>query len=225
MIMTILLLTIIGSLILLDKQAIGEFGISQPIVACPLIGLIFGEGYTGLFLGGILQLVWIGSLPLGSKEPLDNQSAGVIAISCYILAKTFSGEIAYEKIVFSCLLFAGIVSIVGQITSRVYKKFNNRLFNRVNKNSSDQAVVATHFAGLATSFLHSFILLGVFLGLYIAFLPLLNFLPNFTIGELLALPLAIGIAGIAHLVVIRKHIIFSVFGVITGVLLWVLLKL
>jgi mannose/fructose/N-acetylgalactosamine-specific phosphotransferase system component IIC len=38
----ILLLSILGGIVLLDKQAIGEFGVSQPIVACPLIGFIFG---------------------------------------------------------------------------------------------------------------------------------------------------------------------------------------
>jgi len=225
MIITILSLTVIGSFILLDKQAIGEFGISQPIVACPLIGLVFGHFSVGLFLGSVLQLIWVGSLPLGSKEPLDNQGAGVVAISIYILANNLLINRAYEKIIFICLLLAGITSLVGQIFSKTQKKINNILFNKVNENSSEKLIITVHFMGLLTSFLRNLILIGLFLILFIAITPLMKFLPNFTIGELLILPLVIGVAGIAHLVVIRKHILFSVIGVITGLLLWVLLKL
>jgi mannose/fructose/N-acetylgalactosamine-specific phosphotransferase system component IIC len=70
-------------LLLLDKWAFGEFGLSQPIVSCPLIGLIFGDFTTGLFLGVALQLVWIDALPLGAGKPLDYQSAGVVSITSY----------------------------------------------------------------------------------------------------------------------------------------------
>ncbi len=221
----ILSLSILGGIILLDKQAIGEFGVSQPIVACPLIGFIFGEFSTGFLLGSVLQLIWTGALPLGSKEPLDNQGAGIVAISLFILANTRQINITYEKIIFTSLLFGGIASLIGQSLSQVQKKLNNKLFAHVNKNSTDKLIITTHFTGLITAFLRGFVLILVFLVLFILISPSIKLLPNFSIGELLTLPLIIGIASIARLVILRKRILYGTLGAMTGLLLWVLLKL
>lgn len=224
MIGSALLLSLIGGLVLLDKQAIGEFGISQPIVACPLLGLIFGDFNIGLLLGGVLQLVWIGSLPLGAKEPLDNQGAGVVAMSIFILAKNISLNTPHEKIIFVSFLFAGIASIIGQVLSQILKKTNNYLFNRVNKDSSDKLIISTHLSGVVTALLRGFVLIIIFLILFILIAPLIKLLPNFRLGELLVLPLAIGLAGIARLVIIKRQLLYSILGVVTGLALWVLLK-
>jgi mannose/fructose/N-acetylgalactosamine-specific phosphotransferase system component IIC len=225
MIITILLLSIIGGLILLDKQAIGEFGISQPIVACPLIGFIFGHFPIGLILGTVLQLIWIGSLPLGSKEPLDNQGAGVVAISVFILGYTKLVNPPCEKLIFVSLLLAGTASLIGQILSQLNKKANNILYKRVNVNSSDKSVIITHFTGLITAFLRGFILIALFLFVFILISPFINLLPNFKLSELMIIPLAIGIASLIHLVIIRKRILFCTFGIMTGLIIWILMKL
>lgn len=221
----ILLLSILGGIILLDKQAIGEFGISQPIVACPLIGFIFGEFSTGFILGSALQLIWTGALPLGSKEPLDNQGAGIVAISLFILATTMPINVTYEKMLFTSLLFGGVASLIGQSLSQAQKKLNNKLFTHVGKNSTDKLIITTHFTGLITAFLRGFVLILFLLVLFILISPLIKLLPDFSVGELLILPLIIGIASIARLVILRKRILYATLGVMTGLLLWVLLKL
>lgn len=224
MIITILLLSAIGGLILLDKMAIGEFGLSQPIVACPLIGLIFGELYIGLLVGCMLQLVWVGALPLGSKESLDNQGAGVVAITVFLLLSKTLKNNSVEKIIFTSLLFAALASIVGQYFTQVLKKINNKLFHRVNRNSSNRTIIITHFSGLINAFLRGYILILLFLLIAVLVTPYIRHLPDFKLAELLVLPLIIGIAGIAHLVIIKKYILVCSLGILSGVFLWVLLK-
>lgn len=221
----ILLLSILGGFILLDKQAIGEFGVSQPIVACPLIGFIFGEFSTGFLLGSVLQLIWIGTLPLGSKEPLDNQGAGIVAILLFILAGAVPIHITYGKMIFTSLLFGSIASLIGQSLSQAQKRYNNKLFVHVNKDSADKIISTTHFTGLVTAFFRGFLLIFVFLVLFIFISPLIKLLPNFSVSELLILPLMIGVASTARLFILRKRILYSTLGAITGLLLWVLLKL
>ncbi len=224
----IVILSLTGAIILWDKLAIGEFGVSQPVVCCPLIGLLFGEFHIGLLLGGVLQLVWVSSLPLGGKEPLDNQGAGVVAITTYILAKKIIVDVYQEQLIFITLLFAGLASIIGQIFSQIMKKANNQLYIRINQKSSSSSIIATNFSGLLTSFLRGFTLTILFQVLLIIISPLLKLLPQFNFIELLILPLAIGIAGIAHLVRqrrIKRRILFSVLGILTGIVLWVIVKL
>ncbi|MCX8014493.1 MAG: PTS sugar transporter subunit IIC [candidate division WOR-3 bacterium] len=236
MVTTSILLCLVGALILLDKQAIGELGISQPIIACPLIGHIFGAFEVGLFLGTALQLVWIGALPLGAKEPTDNQSAGVVAISSYLLAKKINIDVNTEKLMFVGLLLGSIASLFGQFSSQLLKRINNQLFLKATFGLEDKEIITAHFMGLLTFFLRNLVLMLFFQILLIFLAPLIKLLPQFSIAELIALPLGIGIAGIARLVILpfrlalrelryNKQIIFSILGMITGFILWIILKL
>ncbi|MBS4015043.1 MAG: PTS sugar transporter subunit IIC [Candidatus Latescibacteria bacterium] len=225
----ILICSVIGAFILLDKMAIGEFGLSQPIIACPLIGLIFGSFHTGLFLGAIIQLVWIGALPLGSKEPPDNQTAGIVAITSFLLAQRhFSNSLpaslySDEKILFASLIFAGVAAVIGQFTVKTLKKFNRRLFLSAVKDLSNKSIRRANFLGLITSFLRGFLTIGMFLILFYIISPLIRLLPQFTYRELLIVPLLISTAALVRFVVIQKKYVYSVFGILTGFGLWLIL--
>ncbi|MEO0225909.1 MAG: PTS sugar transporter subunit IIC, partial [candidate division WOR-3 bacterium] len=83
----IIILSLIGGLIMLDKYAIGEFGVSQPIIACPLIGLFFGAPEAGLTLGVLLQLIFFSNLPIGRSIPPDAQAGAVLSIASFILLR------------------------------------------------------------------------------------------------------------------------------------------
>lgn len=43
--------------------------IHRPLVIGPLVGLILGDVYTGLLVGGSLELVWMGMVPLAGAQP------------------------------------------------------------------------------------------------------------------------------------------------------------
>ena len=61
----VLLLSLVGGLIAADQTSAFQLMISRPIVAAPLIGLLLGDPATGLIVGSLLELIWMGRPPLG----------------------------------------------------------------------------------------------------------------------------------------------------------------
>jgi fructoselysine and glucoselysine-specific PTS system IID component len=55
----------------LDETAFGQFMVSRPIVAGPVVGWMIGRADLGLEIGALIELIWIGDLPVGAHLPLD----------------------------------------------------------------------------------------------------------------------------------------------------------
>jgi mannose PTS system EIIC component len=55
----------------LDVSAVGQFMVSRPIVVGPLVGWVCGHPDIGLEMGALIELIWIGDLPVGAHLPLD----------------------------------------------------------------------------------------------------------------------------------------------------------
>ena len=51
---------------------------NQPVVNCAVIGLILGDLTTGLVIGGMYQLMTIGSMPIGGANPPNTLIGGVM---------------------------------------------------------------------------------------------------------------------------------------------------
>lgn len=73
------LVGLVGGLLALDRTAVGQFGVSQPIAAGPLIGWLLGDAPTGFLIGGTLQLLYAGALPIGASVPPDDGLAALVA--------------------------------------------------------------------------------------------------------------------------------------------------
>lgn len=218
-----------GSLVLLDKWAIGEFGVSQPVVSCPLIGWLFGDLMTGVFLGCALQLVWVEALPLGADRPLDYQSAGVVGITSFLFAQRAqllagSCEELRSQTIFFSLLLAGLATIFGQYTDDRLKAYNAFWYRLGMRARTRAGVTLAHLGALSFAFSRGLLVVGLFLVAMWAALPYLNRLPGFTMQELLIVPLGFGAAGIFRLFVNRQRIPFTLGGAVLGGLLWVLVR-
>lgn len=81
----------------------------QPIVVGPVVGAILGETQIGLQVGGIYQLMQIGSMPVGGAQPPNAVLGGVIAT---IFAATASGSVTPAQAVGMAVPFA----MIGQAT-------------------------------------------------------------------------------------------------------------
>ena len=55
----------------MDVAAVGQSMISRPIVAGPLVGWMLGHADIGLELGALIELIWIGDLPVGAHLAMD----------------------------------------------------------------------------------------------------------------------------------------------------------
>ena len=214
---------LLAGLILLDRWQVGEFGLSQPIVACPLIGIVYGEAAAGLYLGLTLQLVWVASLPLGREQALDYQGAGVVAVLSYLLFMRLQGTNADAgaRALFGALGMAGLGTFVGAWLDGANKTLNNRLFRAGERARDARHLVAAHVSGIGTGMLRGSVLAALFLVLSLAAAPLVRMLPVFTKAELLALPLGIGVAAAVRMFVNLRRLPWALAGGLIAGIVWV----
>lgn len=74
----LLLITLFGGLICLDRRGAFQIMISQPLVVVPLMGFALGNLPMGLWLGAILQLLWLSTLMVGTNVPQNETVAAVV---------------------------------------------------------------------------------------------------------------------------------------------------
>ena len=127
MVFELLKISAIGGLIFLDSAPIGQWMISQPVVCGPLIGWFCGDPIPGFIIGGLIQLLWAGKLPIGSSCPPESSISAMVATIVYIFAKQVSGiDPVLENWVMvyaiSCGIGAG--TLAGKITI-AHRQFNN----------------------------------------------------------------------------------------------------
>lgn len=89
-----LLISTLLAFMSLDVVAVGQFMISRPIVVGPLIGWFLGHPDIGLELGALIELIWIGDLPVGAHLPMDlTILSGVsVAFTCELLGHQYPPE-------------------------------------------------------------------------------------------------------------------------------------
>jgi mannose/fructose/N-acetylgalactosamine-specific phosphotransferase system component IIC len=75
----------------LDTTAVGQFMVSRPIVVGPLVGWLLGHPNIGLEMGALIEMIWIGDLPVGAHLPLDlTMLSGVsVALACELAGNPF----------------------------------------------------------------------------------------------------------------------------------------
>ncbi|MDE9444165.1 PTS sugar transporter subunit IIC [Xenorhabdus bovienii] len=61
--------------------------IHRPVVVGPLVGLILGDVQTGLLVGGTLELIWMGMVPLAGAQPPNVVIGGIIGTTFAILTQ------------------------------------------------------------------------------------------------------------------------------------------
>ncbi|MBQ3834143.1 MAG: PTS sugar transporter subunit IIC, partial [Elusimicrobia bacterium] len=63
--------SLIGAILSADITMFGQFMISRPIFCGPLFGYFLGDIHTGLWLGMIVEMLWINEIPMGVAVPVD----------------------------------------------------------------------------------------------------------------------------------------------------------
>jgi PTS system mannose-specific IIC component/fructoselysine and glucoselysine-specific PTS system IIC component len=80
--------------------------INQPLVLCPLVGVIMGDPVTGIVAGATLQLVFLGVMGIGGTLPPDSTLGAVIG-TAFAISMGQSVEVA--------LGFAVPVAMLGSV--------------------------------------------------------------------------------------------------------------
>lgn len=164
-ILLILSVSIIGGIIGLDRTAAGQFMISQPIVAGPLIGWFLGDVITGLIVGAVLELLWVMDMPIGTFVPADSTIAAVWATAVSIIG---SGGAASASVIGFSILFTIAIVPVTMKADAIIRKRNAMLAKQAVLSVGGDAasnLARAHLTGLFAFFLKSFLI-------YIIFIPL-----------------------------------------------------
>lgn len=157
-----LLLALVGGLIGLDRTAAGQFMISQPIVAGPLVGTLLGDGASGLIIGSVLQLVWVMDMPIGTFVPANATVMSIVATGSAVLGSP--GQVTPAVLGF-CLLLSTALAPLTMAADRVVRALNGRLVSGVDAasagNALDRRLVRAHLLGMGVFYAKSLILCAV----------------------------------------------------------------
>ncbi len=103
------LFCLIGGLVYLDTDAVGQFMISQPLAACTAAGAILGNWPLGLAVGLILQLPYLVEIPVGgTKVALGNVGAYLAAGVAVHLTGQYDLAFAYALLIGVAVSWVGI---------------------------------------------------------------------------------------------------------------------
>lgn len=224
----VILAALVGGLISLDRTAFLQVMISQPLVAGTLVGFSLGDPVAGLTIGSVLQLLWIGDVPVGGSVPPNETAAAVIAVSISIIAGkelTAVGQSSPMSImVFSILLSIPLAVLCQRVD--IYVRSYNRRFvlnaDRLFEAKDFLHIGRENLKGLVSFFVASFfsilVLLGVGLYLTRIICPLIPgpFLKGFPIA--FCLLVSLGIAVSIRTARVKGNILILFGGFLTGMI-------
>lgn len=138
----IILVSVTGGVIALDRTALFQIMISRPIVAAPLIGVVLGDPLTGIKAGLVTELLWIGQLPLGASIPPDETMASILVSAMSIWGKHFVGGSSEVSVALAIIL----ITPVAILTQRMDHFIRNK--NIASAHAADKALNELNFRGV-----------------------------------------------------------------------------
>ncbi|MEK6599125.1 MAG: PTS sugar transporter subunit IIC [Deltaproteobacteria bacterium] len=201
----------VGGLLSLDRTAAFQVMLSRPLVASPVIGYILGDAMTGLLIGGVLELLFIGELPIGGYIPPHETMLTVVITAVSLIGQKALGVIDIAVFpnwylvgfgsadIFFILGFAILIVIPMDIICRkadaAARVFNVRLFNAALAGLDKgfiKAVGTNNLKGLGVFFALNLLTIFVltFSGVLLVYI-LLPLLPRVVV---MSLPFAVGAA-------------------------------
>lgn len=159
-------LSALGAILALDAAMVGQFMFSQPLVVGAVFGYLLGDISSGLMIGAMLQLLWLGVLPVGAHVPSDHTVTGGITTGLAIMLMQKYG-MAFGP---SLVLALGIAIPAGVLSGKVdilVRHLNSRIAGwgeRAAEKYGSLGIAGLNLAGLVAAFLRNFIIYFVWLG-------------------------------------------------------------
>jgi mannose/fructose/N-acetylgalactosamine-specific phosphotransferase system component IIC len=163
----VLWLSALGGLLALDHALVGQFMLAQPIVVGSIFGALLGDLPTGLFVGALVQLIWLGVISVGAYIPPDYTITGGVAVG---LAETFTHELGLApgpSIIVALVAAIPAGLLAGQLDTGVRHFVNGALARRAEAALEAGRVPhlgAMHVLALVPSWLKGFVVYWLWLG-------------------------------------------------------------
>jgi len=222
-------LIIMAGLIAMDTTSGPQVLISEPVVTCSLLGLVFGMPLTGLKLGVFFQLLWLGYLPLGAARLTDGNMGSFISAAGLFAATGMVGpdEAVLRASMLPAMLFGMVAAYLGMHLTHTVRAMNGRrnerLFESIERGES-VSIAGTHFIGVASSFLRGVVMAMVLIPAGAVLFAMIPMLPEPVLGALACSSLLMfGMIAASALVFfwfkgMHRYIVFGAFGGIVWIL-------
>lgn len=131
--------------------------IHRPIITGVVVGLILGDFQTGLVTGAVLELIWMGLVPIGGAQPPNVVIGGVMGTSFAILIGQ-DPEVAVSVAVPFAVAVQGAITLLFTVYSPIMHRID-----RFAEQANVKALKRASLSQLPILFLFNFV---------IAFLPI-----------------------------------------------------
>ena len=158
-----LLLGILSGLGRIDSSVIQIYW-HRPIVMGPLVGWLLGDLHTGLYAGALLELAWMGLVPLAGAQPPDPVVGGILGVTFAIT----TGQPPETAVAFA-LPFAVAAQAVKTLLYNLWIAFAHKA-DQYARNAETRKIEILHFSSLGFHFLAYglMVFLPIYLGVPVA---------------------------------------------------------
>lgn len=120
---------VIGGIAAMDTTAGPQWMISRPLVTGVVLGALLGDVRLGVLFGTLLELIWIGVIPVGGSKLLDINEAGVVATATAVHLVHRYGMSRPDAVLWT-LLYVPLIGLVGFKLTVMVRKGNGYLVHR-----------------------------------------------------------------------------------------------
>jgi len=182
-------LILMAGIVAMDTTSGPQILISEPVVSCSVLGILFGVPESGLMIGVLYQLLWLGYMPLGAARLADSNMAAFISTGALFNASRifeFTDSVMNAAIVPSMLYAVGVAYIGLHLTYKVRKLNGNRNDKcRLNiEKGGNLSVARYHFYGIGASILRGILMAIVLIPAGTIIIGLIGFMPSIMISSL-----------------------------------------
>ena len=219
----IILVTILGGLVALDKTEAYQTNLSQPLVIGLIVGFLLKDLHTGIKIGILIQLIYLWVLPMGTAIFPDPATGGVVGTFGFIVLLRFFPERTDSVLLFT-LLYTVVFSLFAGWTLIRQRELNLKLIQKADfyaKEGKISKIDKLFFWGLLGSFGRGVILTGLgILGVFILVKPIIGFsasLPDHYLRGIEIPILGFGIGAMFHFFGKRKNLLWLGLGLGLGI--------
>lgn len=209
-----ILVGLVSAITYTDSTAVGQIMISRPIVSASLMGLILGDVQTGIFVGILLELLWVGALPVGAYVPPESTFAAVNTVAIAVL----TNNVAKGEIILIFLLLTPFIFLARYLEDKIRSKNNvlSRKADLAMAKGEYNSIGQLHLLGLGFFFIKTFTVSILAVALGIQVLPrIIEILPGYIMETLYIggdiLPI-IGVAVVIELLLTRTTWWYPILG-------------
>ena len=123
----ILFSAVLAGIFSVDRSAFGQFQISRPLVAAPVLGIVLGSPVEGAIIGLAYELLFLRSLPVGSFIPNHPLFPSLVTV---MLVGTYAGPQTGAVVIGAAIFFSLPTFVLDQVVNVLWRRSNAETYYR-----------------------------------------------------------------------------------------------